>query len=255
MKNKYPIYIPSKQRDNHCLTAKELGFYNIDYKIVVEPQDYKLYGAVYSEKNLLLLDKNDMGLGYSRAFIKKYAEKNNEKYHWQMDDDLLFYKRVNNKNIKFSIEKMIEEIESFVDCYSNIGIAALRNMVFAFSLKNELSLNNQCCSCFLVKSNMKSQYAMDIIEDTDFSMQVLTEGFCTVIFNKLLYKNPPVNANKGGCSDGNQYDRVAEFHSNLVGKWPNAFNIGLTKDGKSTRIKPSRVWSGFKTKLIPNGKF
>lgn len=253
-KNKYFIFIPSKGRADNCITAKMLEKDDLYFKIVIEPNEYDNYNKYYSSKKLLRLDKNNMGLAYSRQFIKEYSIKNNNKYHWQLDDDLIFYKRENNKNIKSSAIYNINYIEEYVNKYKNIGIAAMRNMVFAFSIKKEISINNQCSSSFLVNNKCKAKYRPDVIEDTDYSMQVLTENYCTLLFNRILFNNPANAKNSGGCTDGNYYSRVTELQNNLRKNWPGCFELRFNEKDGLTKVKPSRVWRTFKQRPLKHGE-
>jgi len=251
LKNKYPIFIPSKNRASNCITANNLFEYIYKYsdilKIVVEPQDYNSYLKYFDDENLLQIDKNDMGIAYVRQYIKDYSNKNNYKYHWQMDDDLRFKQRINGKNVKSSPIDMMVKIEDYIDKYSNIGMASFRNSVFAFAQKNNMAYNKQMVSCFILNDIIKSKYRQNTIEDTDYSMQVLTEGYCTVIFNRFLYDNPPQGKNTGGNQTHSlSENKITKCQLNLIKEWNDAFVIEML-EGKNvpSRIKPSRVWNKF----------
>tara|TARA_Y100001938_G_C8098070_1_gene439539 strand:- start:1752 stop:2543 length:792 start_codon:yes stop_codon:yes gene_type:complete len=259
LKNKYPIYILSKGRASNCVSANNLYADNYDnFKIVVEPQDYNAYKFYFDEINLLQMDKNDMGIAYVRNFIKNNAK--GFKYHWALDDDLRFKKRYYGKNRTYNNDgtpvspvEMFCEIEDYVDKYSNIAIAGLRNSAFAFSFdgKDKISFNKQIASCALIKTNIPAKYENNIIEDTDFSMQVLNKNYCTVIFNKLLFDNPPQGKVAGGNTGDIYHNKITKLQQALSDKWK-CFDIQLL-EGKSipSRIKPSRIWGTFKQRPIP----
>lgn len=252
MKTKYPIYIPSKARSNNCITPNNLYKYDFNsFKIVIEPQDYKKYKNYFNENNLLQLNKNDMGIAYVRQFIKNHSS--NYSFHWQLDDDLRFKKRINNKNVPYNPIEMFCEVENYIDRHSNIGLAGLRNSVFAFSQKNDIAYNKQIASCVLVNTNTKCKYRKDTIEDTDYSMQILSEGYCTIIFNRLLYDNPPQGKVRGGNSVIH-HSKITELQKNLVKTWDNCFQVEYL-EGKSvpSRIKPSRIWQTFEQRPVLNG--
>jgi hypothetical protein len=247
---KYQIYIPSKGRASNCITANVLLSEGSEFQIVVEPQDFEEYKKYYADNLLLKLPKNNMGIGYVRAFIKTYATENNQSYYWQLDDDLKFKKRIDDNNVYHSALDIFCEIEKYVDEHKNIGIASLRNQVFAWTLKTELTLNIQCCAATLVNTKMEAQYQSNIVEDTDFNMQVLTSGLCTVTFDKLLFMTGTPSKLKGGCSGAAYYDKLTEYQENFVSKWGNSFVINKTKDG--TKLKGKGIWKSFKQKPIKN---
>ena len=253
MKNKYTIYIPSKKRSNNCKTAIELQKEDINFKIVVEKNDLKNYLKFYNKKNIIVLDKENQGIAYARQFIKKYSSNKKELYHWQMDDDLSFLKRKNNKNIKCSALYNIRKIEKYVQKYKNIGIASMRNSVFAFSLKPKYSINRQCVTSFLINNKCKAKFRNNIIEDTDFNMQVLVEGWCTIIFNRLLFNNPPVAKNKGGNTESH-YAKITTLQKNLIKQWPKCFELKLDEKNGQTKIKPSQIWKKFPQTLLKNNQ-
>jgi len=114
--NKYTIYIPSRKRyeKNLSLTANELLNDNINFKLVVEPQDKINYKNIFNNK-VLVMDKNDMGIAYARNWIKQYSIDHKEAYHWQIDDNIKNFKiRKNNKNIKIEGYKNLKKAEEFI---------------------------------------------------------------------------------------------------------------------------------------------
>ena len=247
MNTKYFIYIPSKGRSSNCLTAKNLITDNVtNFKIVIEPQDLDNYSQHFSNKQLLSLNQNNKGIGYSRQFIKEYAKEKKQTFHWQLDDDLNFKKRINNKNVKFNSHELLNEVEDYIDNYTNIMLAGLRNSVFAWTQTKPISLNKQIASCVLLNSFIESRYRSNTVEDIDFSMQVLTEGYCSIIFNELLYDNPPPARQKGGNSTVH-YKNITSYQQNFIKEWGDDFKIEYLKN-KSTpsRLRPRQVWRKFK---------
>jgi len=55
MKNKYPIYIPSKGRLESRLTIRALEHIKVPYYLVIEPQEYDNYAAIINPKKILIL--------------------------------------------------------------------------------------------------------------------------------------------------------------------------------------------------------
>ena len=241
--NKYPIFIPSKGRANNCKTANLLLKYSItNFKIIVEPQDYDAYAAVYSTDNLLQLPDNNRGLAFAR---KNCRASTNADFHWQMDDDVRkFKKRINGKNVECSPEEIFDEVEKYADEHTNIGILGLNHEMFAFGCSKPLSVNKQCSSVCLFRTNVKAEWRPFIIEDTDYSMQILTEGYCTVLFSFLLYSVPPSGSEAGGLTD-NQHTKRQMYQQGLLDAWPGAFTIRYNEKYKRTQVAPSRIWKTF----------
>ena len=62
-KTKYPIYVISKNRVDVCYTAKFLANDNMDFKIVVEPQETQKYANKFGQDKILTLPFSNLGLG------------------------------------------------------------------------------------------------------------------------------------------------------------------------------------------------
>ena len=242
----FPIFIPSKGRADQCLTAELLKEDGIPFMIVVEPQEYEEYNTIYEQDELLLLDENNLGLGYSRYFIKNYAKEKGYDYHWQIDDNVKrFMVRRNNKNIQANPKLVLSRAERYINQHNNIGIVGLRHVLYAWTMEDEYTFNNQCVSCVCLKSDTKANYRYNppTVEDTDFSLQILLEGYSTVIFNRLIMEKPPQGQMKGGVSTLYNSGKFTQSQKQLIRQWPNIFELGMGKH--KTKIKPSRIWQKF----------
>ena len=83
MKNKYNIYIPSKNRHDSRLTIKALEKMNLKYKVVIEPHQYDNYAKFIKDENILITDfdfpNSSNQLVKTRNWIKKYSISKGEK--------------------------------------------------------------------------------------------------------------------------------------------------------------------------------
>lgn len=249
---KYPIYILSKERANCCFTADCLIKEGITFFLVVEKYDYPSYKIIYKNTPFIILDAENRGLSYARNFVKKYSQKNNENYHWQFDDDIKFFsERIENKNIK-SNPNILSKIENYVSNYSNIALSGCRDAVFAWTLKDELSYNKQIASALLINNNNNLYWNKDIIEDTDYALSCLYAGYCTVIFNRILYSKKPDNIGVGGQNSMYiNYKNREDLERNLIKKYYPHFRLRLNKKLNIYKVAPSNIWSKFNQRPIP----
>lgn len=247
-----PIYIPSKGRPNQCLTAQLLDKESIGFKIVVEPQEVDEYAAVWGQERLISTQEDNCGLGQSRNICKEYSRLRGEAWHWQIDDNCQSLReRIGKKNVVKPARYVLERAEDYVSKFENIGIAGLTHIVFAFARKKAIGINTQCSSVVLINNSLDVWWRRNIVEDTDYSMQVLTFGdrdWCTLNFHRLLFQKPAQNTMKGGMTD----KRVAGFRQiqseALAKAWPGCFRVKKMPDeneGTKYRVMPSRVWSTF----------
>jgi hypothetical protein len=244
-KPKYPIYIPSRQRSDTITTAKLFQNEDIPFRIVVEPQDERAYRFYFSDDELLVMDKDDQGISYVRNFILEHSRKAGDKFHWQFDDNIKnLAVRQNDKNTTASAKKVLHIAETVNDLYSNIGGVGLYHQAFAFSQTRPILVNKQVYSAMLLNNSTGCNFRDKVIEDTDFSLQMLSKGYCTLLFTILIMNKATSTTMSGGNTEiSHAGDGRLQRSLRLQELWPNTFKI-VEKKGQH-RIAPSRIWQSF----------
>lgn len=87
------ICVPSKARPEifKKRTLSILVHTKVPWFVFVEPQDYSSYKEAIPKEyhsNIIRLELNDQGLGYSLRDIKNYALSHRYEFVWKMDDDI-----------------------------------------------------------------------------------------------------------------------------------------------------------------------
>ena len=251
---RFPIYIPSRGRPNHVLIANQFDDDNIHYTIVVEPQDYAAYRTRYSAEQLLVLDKDNGGVAYVRNFIKDHAASMGHRYHWQFDDNVRsFAIRRNGKALKARPMNAISFIESIVFEYKNIGGINFSNGAYAFGYdkKPMFRMNNQIYCAMLLNTEPFSRFRAGIHEDTDYSLQLLDEGWSTLVCNRVVMTKTHTMTMRGGNTDTEYANggRKKRFE-NLAAAWPRAEFKVVERNGIWT-VRPSRIWRTFTQRPEP----
>lgn len=250
-----PIFIPSKGRPNDCFVSRLLSRLNTPHTIVVEPQDFNQYNQVHQDNplvNIMSLDENNQGLSYARNFIKAYCAFDKIDFHWQIDDDVTrfsvkdFYGSGKNVGIKTrqALLAEMENVERHAMKHHNVPLAGLRDMIFNWTQKEYISLNKQVASVMFIRSDSPYSFSPEMIEDTDFALQVLFNGECTVIHNWFNYSKKP-NKSTGGLEGGQNTERYDALVKNLVMKWKDVLKLRRDKKTGSLRVAPSHVWRRF----------
>jgi len=237
----YPIYIPSKARPKKS-TAQALEDSGLNYFIVVEPQDYTSYREVFTREQLIKLPMDNQGIDYVRNYCKIHSAQNDWEYHWQMDDNIKDFRiRVNNKNVKYNAKNVLSASETYVREYDNIGILGLCHVGFAFARDNEVDVNKQVYSCILVNNQVLANWRPDVVEDTDYSLQVLEQKYCTLLLNRFCIGKETTSTNSGGNDNSDEWRMKRSL--GLQKHWPGAFKI--TEQYGRVKIQPSRIWKRY----------
>jgi hypothetical protein len=206
MNPKYPVYIISKGRWESRLTSKALERANVPYRIVVEPQEYDNYAAVIKSKKILTLPFSNLGQGSipARNWVWEHSIKEGKERHWILDDNIRkFYRCNHNVRIRVDSGAMFRATEDFVDRYTNIAISGFHYYMFSPNrqVHPPFLLNRRIYSCILIKNDINYRWRGRYNEDTDLSLRVLKDGWCTVLFMAFLAEKMPTMTMKGGNTE------------------------------------------------------
>ena len=228
---KYPIYIISKGRWESRLTSKALEEMKVPYHIVIEPQEYDNYAEVISPKKILVLPFSNLGQGGipARNWVWEHALTTKKERHWILDDNIRTFMRL-NRNTKFSVSSgvVFKAAEDFVDRYKNIALAGLHYDYFApVNAKHPpYILNTRIYSCLLIKNSIPYRWRGRYNEDTDLSLRVLKDGWCTLLFFAFLAEKTPTMIMKGGnTEDLYQGDGRLKMATSLKEQHPDVVNL------------------------------
>lgn len=218
-----PIYIVSKGRWESRLTDKFLDKIQVPHFIVVEKQEYKKYAAETDKSKLLVLDPmyqekyetcdnlgagKSKGPGAARNFAWDHALDMKYKWHWVMDDNIQYFFRWNKNSLAVIGDGTIFKcMEDFVNRYANVLMAG-PNYDFFIMRKSKyppVTFNTRIYSCNLIRNDAPYFWRCRYNEDTILSLDMLKDGWCTVLFNAFQQKKTWTQQIKGG--------NTAEFYA------------------------------------------
>lgn len=218
MKPKYPFYIVSKGRWEKRLTADAFDEMNLDYKIIVEEQEFDNYAEKVGKNKVLILPQQYLdnyktcddvvgkskGPGAARNYAWEHSLSMGFNKHWVLDDNIDGFDRLNqNLKIKCKTSAIFRAAEDFVDRYVNVPIAGFNYSMFA-KRKDSLPpfvLNTRIYSCLLIENSCKYRWEGRYNEDTHLSLRVLKDGYCTIQFNAFLANKVKTQTMAGGNTD------------------------------------------------------
>jgi len=240
---RYPVYVPTKGRAKSALTIKTMRKYRTPFVIVVEEPEVELYrkwvdDIDYGELLVLPWVGNDAtrkafceereiengGLIAVRNWIKERSLARGEKRHWQLDDNIRMFRMWYKKNrIPCEPSLALRACEEFVDRYENVAIAGLNYEMFCVPGINvpPFYLNVHVYSCSLILNEIPHRWRLAYNDDTDICLQVLSDGWCTVLLNAFMATKAKTMSLKGGNTDDlYQGDGRAKMSRALERMWP-----------------------------------
>lgn len=242
MKPSYPIYIISKGRHESRKTSRALEKMRVDYKIVIEPQEFDLYASVISPSKILVLPFSNLGQGGipARNWVWNHARQSGAKRHWILDDNINGFRKLVNKRRQPCIDgEPFTMIEQFVDRFSNVPMAGMQYTGFMVSesstakgaAKLPVTMNTRVYSCILLCNNTKGfEWRGRYNEDTDLSLKFLKAGFCTMLFNYYMCDKQATMTMRGGNTDelylqNKNFDGRLEMAKHLQRQHPDVTKI------------------------------
>jgi len=230
MNPKYPIYVISKGRAKSCLTARELKLMNVDFRLVVEPQEYEDYKDV--AENILVLPFSNLGQGSIpvRNWVWEHSISEGYKKHWILDDNIEGFHRLNrNEKPKLLSGVFFKCMEDFTDRYENVGISGANYYSFCKTTDKVPAyyLNTRIYSCILIKNDLPYRWRGKFNEDTDLSLRALKDGWCTILFNAFLIGKVTTMRMKGGNTNEvySETNNRKEFAESLQDQHPDVVKV------------------------------
>jgi len=249
----YPIYIPSKGRAEQCLTARCLVNDGVPFKLVVEEQEFEQYAERFGEKNLIVLPFSNQGSVIpARNWIKEHATVEGYKRHWQLDDNLRsFYRRWKAKRIHCNAGIALRVCEDFTDRYENIAISGLNYVLYITDRRKHkvFVVNCHIYSCSLILNTISNKWRGRYNEDADLCLQVLADGWCTVLINAfLVFKIVTMKMSGGNTDELYQGDGRVKMARSLERLWPGVVETKRRFQRPQHMVHDS--WKKFDTPLI-----
>lgn len=220
---KYPIYIVSKNRavNEPWHTSYRLTQSGIKHYIVVEPDQVDMYKEVFNNPYTTILEMdmtykdtydcfsdlgniNSTGPGAARNFCWEHSIQNGFKWHFVLDDNVAGFRMFfRGKKLQARTGEIFRSLERFADRYDNLYISGLNYSNFCRQQHktNAYVLNTRIYSLLFIRNDIPYRWRGRYNEDTDLSLRVLKDGFCTAQFNLFTGDKVVTQAKAGGNSE------------------------------------------------------
>lgn len=227
--NEYPVFIVSKGRADISYTARMFDEDNVDYKILIEPQEYEEYAKYNDHNKLIKLPFSNLGLGSypARNYAKELSIKMGAKAHWLFDDNIRgACKFIKGSKVPCSSSLAIDRAEKLFNRYSNLDILAFNYRYFvATDARKAFYVNVHCYSCMLIKNVDDIEWRLKYNEDVDLCLQVLSKDRCTILLNAYCMNKISTSAKLRGGNQtelyqNNSKQKKIEKADTLRKQWP-----------------------------------
>ena len=164
----------------------------------------KIILNLYVKKKILVLPEDNMKLIGSRNWIKQHSIKDGHERHWQLDDNIEQFNRLNrNLQVKVMDGTIFRCAEDFTDRYENIAFSGFQYDFFskAKTILPAFALNTRIYSCTLVNNKLPYIWRSIYNDDTDICLQALKDGYCTILFYAFLQQKAQTMTIKGGNTE------------------------------------------------------
>lgn len=233
------VCIPSKGRPDNIkkYVIPFMSRLKLDYKIFVEPQDLNLY----TFENVISLPENNMGLGYSTKYAKKYCEENAYDLYFRIDDDV--------KGIGSIEDDLIKILEAF-----KIKKVGAISFPYSFEWYNKSEklftrINKRLQTCYIIRTELfRPSEKVSTFDDFYQYLLLRNDNYDVLFCSKHLIECSPVGEGKGGLQC---YDRelLAKNEINIFRSIDPTIKV-IKKENKPWKYEPKFVDKKYKSKSI-----
>lgn len=229
MENRYPVYIISKGRAYNPITANSFETCGIDYRIVIEPQEFEQYAKAISPKKIICLPFANLGLGSypARNFCWEHSLKSGNKRHWIFDDNIHgFDKWINARKTKINEGAApLIYVEKYAD-KNMVDVCGFEYDTFVMTPpKQPFKVMCHVYSGILINNEMPYRWRLKYNEDVDLCLQVLHNGGKTAsciyyMINKVSTTSKMKGGNQSELYKGNDPKKKLLKAKMLEAVWP-----------------------------------
>lgn len=227
------IVMPSKQRAYSLKTTKWLLQCklpeNVEFKCFCEPQEAIHYKTALGKHNVVVLQQNDMGLGYALQSAHLYAKENGFDLCFHIDDDVNGFIDHKAKQIyRIEVfESIIRNIPPKFESEPKLGLVrfmSARGFYFYKNMMHEYLFKNQgAWGCYITRVTPE-YYRSEIsnYSDTAAQLYLWRDGYFTLTYG-LAGINVDVYSNAGGCQSRDRLQDAKNAIEEINKDFPGVF--------------------------------
>lgn len=233
------IAVPSKNRWETFRKNAYSWAFKTKYpaRLFLEPQDVIKYDD--EEEETIVLEENNRGLGYAKAQIKLYAEREGYDLVFKLDDDISgfsgFRSRLKGEEMITHFE---QEVDKIIKLFQEKKSLAAVGFPYDFQMfRNQMTSTVRLQTAYIVRTKlMDSDSNLSVFEDFGEGISKIAKGFVMVRWPNLgIQMGVPVGGGTGGHQS---YDRgpKAELEARyLAKKYP---GLQFKRVDKEWKVEP-----------------
>ena len=244
-----PIYIPSRGRAGDAPTIHGVIAAGFRPLVVVPMGERNAYAKAYPYASIIALALS--GIGRVRQWILTNARTMGHERMWMLDDDLTIAKRdaYNDPYRPCSWSEALLEMED-VCAHGAPGrerLALAGPMPRQFAWTQDAALwNRRCGYAVLIDTKAPFEYWPFYHEDTDAILQVLTQGWKTLLMPRFAFSTPAMGTKSGGCQDGYRAGEGVHGGQVLIEKWASHPGLVTSQINKAGATVTKVDWKRFR---------
>lgn len=240
------VAIPSKNRIDilKANALKWLEHIEADWKVFVEPQDYRNYVpflASHSEAptHIVALMENNRGLGYSKQSIKDYAKAHGYDLIFKVDDDISgwtdFRKVLKGKEGAAQFNKNLKEI---VEAFEKHPQLAVVSFPYSFQMFEEFQFKKtkRVQTAYITRvEDFHADPAISVFEDFSVGLNAIVQGKLVLYYGSGISMGVKVGGGEGGHQSFDRQERAMKEIEELRKIYP---PLGFRKVDKIWGYEP-----------------
>lgn len=210
------IAIPSKDRvDIFKRNAWQWLIYTgLEYKVFIEPQDQEKYKGLV---DIVIMDKNNQGLGYAKQCIKQYAQQNGYDFIFKVDDDVRgftnYRKKLPPQEAGQWLAQVIEDIKQAFEQYPEIKAVGFP---YSFEMyeKKHWEVTKRLQTAYIVRTqDFHVNPGISVFEDFAAALSIIAGGGIVMRYGLA---GIDMGVKVGGGTGGHQsFDRFEQAKKEL----------------------------------------
>jgi len=195
------IWVPSRGRAGHSPTIKRMVKEGLVPNVVVPADEAEAYAE--ADPTVRVHPLLVQGIGLTRAWILEKNRRDGEQRFWMIDDDISNIAHrpdfAARRYYQSTWTTSLSDMTGRVPLEGNVALAGPVPRQYGYTKMVTEERDRRVGFCVLVRTDGPWNYWPFLHEDTDITLQVLTNGWSTRLFYDWGFNTGVMSTTEGGC--------------------------------------------------------